>query len=124
MVNKKIKSALKNNLKPVLCVENVLQAKRGLKGVLKKDFKNIVIAYEPVFAIGTGKPCHPQKAERMRRAIKKAVNADIPIIYGGSVNSQNARDYVKKAGFYGLLVGGASLDPHELAKIVRNVVRA
>jgi triosephosphate isomerase len=121
MVNKKIKAALKNNLKPVLCVENVLQVKKGLKGISKKDFKNIVVAFEPVFAIGTGKPCHPQKAERMRKAIKNAVNADIPIIYGGSVNSENARDYIEKAEFQGFLIGGASLKSGEFIKIIKKI---
>lgn len=117
-VNKKIKAALENGLKPILCVENVLQVKKGLKGVLRKEFKNLIIAYEPVFAIGTGKPCSPEKAERMRREIKSVIN--VPVLYGGSVNSQNAGDYVKEAKFQGLLVGGASLNPQEFAKIVRN----
>jgi len=124
MVNKKIKAALKNDLKPILCVETVSQVKKGLKGILGEDLKNIVIAYEPVFAIGTGKPCSPEKAEKMRKAIKSAINTDLPILYGGSVNSQNARDYIEKAGFQGLLVGGASLNPEEFIKIVKNVARA
>jgi len=124
MVNKKIKTALKNDLKPVLCIENVSQVKRGLEGISKEGLKNMVIAYEPVFAIGTGKPCSPEKAEKVRKAIKSATNADIPILYGGSVNSQNAGSYIEKAGFQGLLVGGASLNPEEFIKIVKNVSRA
>ncbi len=121
MVNKKLKAALKNNLKPILCVENVSQVKKGLKGISKKEFKNVIIAYEPVFAIGIGKPCSPQKAEKMRRAIKGATDKDTPIIYGGSVNSQNASDYIEKAGFQGLLVGGASLNPQEFLRIVQSI---
>lgn len=59
----------------------------------------------------------------MRKAIKDATNKDVSIIYGGSVNSQNAADYIKKAGFQGLLPGGASLNPKEFIKIVKNVSR-
>ena len=121
MVNKKLKAALKNDLKPVLCIENISQVKKGLKGILKEGLKNMVIAYEPVFAIGTGKPCSPEKAEKMRKAIKSAINTDIPILYGGSVNSQNAGDYIEKAKFQGLLVGGASLNPQEFLRIVQNI---
>lgn len=124
MVNKKIKTALKNDLKPVLCVENVSQIKNGLEGISQEELKNVAIAYEPVFAIGTGKPCSPQKAEKMRKAIKSAINANISILYGGSVNSQNADDYIRKAKFQGLLVGGASLNPEEFIKIVKNAARA
>ncbi|PIW91583.1 MAG: hypothetical protein COZ90_00355 [Candidatus Nealsonbacteria bacterium CG_4_8_14_3_um_filter_37_36] len=91
---------------------------------LKKDFWGAIIAYEPLFAIGTGKPCSVDKAKKMRIAIKKKLNKNIPILYGGSVDSQNARDYVKKAGFQGLLVGGASLNAQEFIKIVKNVAKA
>lgn len=123
MINKKIKAVLKNDLKPILCVENVSQVKRGLKEISKDGLKNVVIAYEPVFAIGSGKPCSPQRAEKIRKTIKSAINTDILILYGGSVNSQNVRDYIKKAGFQGLLVGGASLNPEEFIKIVKNAAK-
>jgi len=72
-------------------------------------------------AIGTGKPCSIDKAKKMRIAIKKKVNKNIPILYGGSINSENAQDYIKKAGFQGLLVGGASLKAKEFIKLVKNL---
>jgi len=124
MINKKIKTALKSDLTPILCIENISQLKKGTKDLLRKEQKKLIIAYEPVFAIGTGKPCTPEKAKEMKTAIKKIINKDISIIYGGSVNSQNAADYIKMAGFQGLLVGGASLNPAEFIKVVKNVARA
>jgi len=121
MINKKIKAALKSDLTPILCIENISQLKKGTKDLLREEQKKLIIAYEPVFAIGTGKPCTPEKAKEMKTAIKKIIDEDIPIIYGGSVNSQNATDYIKMAGFQGLLVGGASLDPEEFIKIVKSI---
>ena len=138
MIYKKIEAALRRGLKPILCIDKVSQIrehqrsvkmnevhrlKKGIKGIIKKDFKKIILAYEPLFAIGTGKPCSIDKAKKMRIAIKKKLNKNIPILYGGSINSQNARDYVKKAGFQGLLVGGASLNAQEFIKIVKNVAK-
>jgi len=131
MINKKIKAALKIGLKPILCIDKTSQIRKLQRSVkmnevhrLKKDFWGAIIAYEPLFAIGTGKPCSIDKAKKMRIAIKKKLNKNIPILYGGSVDSQNARDYVKKAGFQGLLVGGASLNAQEFIKIVKNVAKA
>ena len=115
MIYKKIEAALKRGLKPILCIDKISQ--------LKKDLEDVIIAYEPLFAIGTGKPCSIDKAKKMRIAIKKKLNKNILILYGGSINSQNARDYVKKAGFQGLLVGGASLNAQEFIKIVKNVAK-
>ena len=139
MINKKIKAALKVGLRPILCIEKISQIrkqqrsvkmnevhrlKKGIKGIIKKDLKKIILAYEPVFAIGTGKPCSIEKAKKMRLLILRNLNKNLPVLYGGSVNSQNARDYVKKAGFQGLLVGGASLNAQEFIKIVKNVAKA
>jgi triosephosphate isomerase len=115
-INKKIKAALKEGLMPILCVDQVSQVEKGLEGVVEK----IVIAYEPLFAIGTGKACDYQTAENMRLAIQKIAKGN-RVLYGGSVNSQNAGDYLKKAGFDGLLVGGASLS-EEFIEIVLQVV--
>ena len=121
MINKKTKAAFKTGLKPILCVEKISQIKKNIKGISKKEFKNLILAYEPVFAIGTGKPCSIEKAKKMRFSIQKNLRKNTPILYGGSVNSQNARDFIKKAGFQGLLVGGASLDTQEFIKIVKSV---
>jgi triosephosphate isomerase len=110
MINKKIMAALKNRLKPILCIDKISQIKKDLKG-------KIIIAYEPLFAIGTGKPCSIEKAKKMRRSLIRFKT----VLYGGSVNSENAKDYIKKAGFQGLLVGGASLDAQEFIKIVKSI---
>ncbi len=119
LVNKKIKAALENNLNVILCVDKVSQIKKDIKGLSKKQFKNLVLAYEPVFAIGTGRPCSIEKARKMSALIRKTLKTNIPILYGGSVNSKNARGYLKEAGMNGLLVGGASLDPQEFIKIIK-----
>jgi len=133
MINKKTKAALKVGLRPILCIEKISQipsflrkrgGRRGRRPLRpKKDLGGVIIAYEPVFAIGTGKPCSIEKAKKMRLLILKNLNKNLPVLYGGSVNSQNARDYVKKAGFQGLLVGGASLNAQEFIKIVKNVAK-
>ena len=114
MINKKIRAALKSGLKPILCIDKISQIKKDLK-------TGVIVAYEPLFAIGTGKVCSPEKAKKMKILIKKKVNC--PALYGGSVNSQNAADYIEKAGFDGLLVGGASLDPKEFIQIIKNVAK-
>ncbi len=112
MINKKLKAAITAGLKPILCIANLTQLKMSLKGISEK----IIIAYEPVFAIGTGKPCSIETAKKMRKSIKYPV-----VLYGGSINSQNAADYIKMAGFQGLLVGGASLKQKELITLVKNI---
>ena len=136
MINKKIKAALKVKLKPILCIgENLRERKQGktfkvLKKQLQSAFKNaksqilntkyLVIAYEPLWAIGTGNHCGIFEAKKVNLFIQKIVK-NIPIIYGGSVNSQNSSDYIKKAGFEGLLVGGASLNSKEFVKIAKAI---
>lgn len=111
IIKKKLKAALAAGLKPILCVDKISQLPKNIKG-------GFIVAYEPLFAIGTGKACSPERAKKMRLAIKKI---NVPVLYGGSVNSQNAKDYIAKAGFQGLLVGGASLDPKEFIQLVKSV---
>lgn len=112
VVEKKFKAVLAAGLKPILCIDRISQ--------LPKDIKQgFIVAYEPLFAIGTGRACPPERAEKMRIAIRKFLGKNIPVLYGGSVNFKNARDYLKKAGFDGLLVGGASLKPKEFIDIIR-----
>jgi len=114
MVNKKLKLVLSLGLKPILCIENLNQLKKDLKGM--GISKKVIVAYEPVFAIGTGKPCGVVMAKKMRSSINQP-----RVLYGGSVNSQNAKDYIKKGKFQGLLVGGASLNPTEFVALVKEV---
>jgi len=133
MINKKVKAALKNNLKVILCVgdrsrkskedikEVYLQLKNCLKGLKKSDFKNLIITYEPVWAVGTGKNCDYKEAREAKEFIKKQIPKVAPILYGGSVSSKNAADYIKKAGFQGLLIGSASLNPKEFVRIIKSV---
>jgi len=144
MINKKVKTALKHGLIPILCVgewerevANEIphiveeQVRAALKGIKKGDFKNGIVAYEPVWAIGTGKAETPDNATRaalyIRRIVKSVLGSKtadkIRVIYGGSVNSQNAASFIAKdiRGMEGMLVGGASLHADEFVKIVRAV---
>ena len=130
-VNKKIKSAIAVELEQIFCVgeteeernagkqEEVVerQIKKGLEGV--DDVEGMVVAYEPVWAIGTGKNCGVEDAKKMREFIAKLLPGN-RILYGGSVKSENSGDYIKKAGYNGLLVGGASLKPEEFIKIIKS----
>jgi len=122
MVNKKLKAILKEGLLPILCISKISQIKKKLKNISKKDFKKIKLAYEPISAIGTGKPYGIDRAKKINFSIKKIVN-NIFTLYGGSVNSQNGKDYIEKSGFNGLLVGGVSLKAKEFVKLVRNAGR-
>src|SRR3989338_2287109 len=100
--------------------EEVLQRQiqEGLKDVL--DIDNINVAYEPVWAIGTGNNCSVEETKESIDFIRKLVPENVRILYGGSVKSQNSGDYIKKAGANGLLVGGASLNAEEFVKIVKS----
>jgi triosephosphate isomerase len=103
------------------------QLEKGLNGVAKKAADKVILAYEPVWAIGTGKVCGASQAEEVNIFLKKALTekygrkiADsISILYGGSVKSDNVLSFVKDAKMSGVLVGGASLDPKEFIKIVQ-----
>ncbi len=139
MVNKKLLAALKARLKPILCVgekgeeemSSVIKSQliEGLKNINRAQMRDIAIAYEPVWAIGTGNPCQSDDAMKaglfIRQALSKLYNRklaeEISILYGGSVNSKIAAAYIKEAKMNGLLVGGASLDGAEFVKIVKQV---
>ena len=130
-INKKMKSALANDLKPIFCVGETLkqretgktkdivkgQITKGLAGI--KDIRNIIIAYEPVWAIGTGKNATPGQAEEVHLFIRKLIKAKIPILYGGSVNPKNIKDLISQKDIDGVLVGGASLNAKDFSQIVK-----
>ncbi len=139
-VNKKVKAALENGLKPIICVgesleqreqgltENIIrnQTKLALEGISKEQMSNIIIAYEPIWAIGTGKTATSEDANNSIKAIRdevskvydKEVAENTIIQYGGSVKSSNAKELFETSDIDGGLVGGASLVPEEFAKIV------
>jgi len=134
IINKKIKTAIATGLTPILCVGETreqridgkiteiveAQIKEGLKDV-DVTTTPIIIAYEPVWAIGTGQACGVDEAKFVREFISNAISDKIAVLYGGSVNAQNAAAYVKDAGFDGLLVGTTSLDPEEFFEIISAV---
>jgi len=131
IINKKIKKALEAGLKVIFCIgetaeersagkkNEVLQKQigRGLAGI--EFSKNLNVAYEPVWAIGTGNNCSVGEAKEAFDFIRKFVK-DARILYGGSVKSENSGAYIKEAGADGLLVGGASLVAEEFIKIVKS----
>ena len=142
-VNLKVKSALENNLKPIICVGETLeqrehgetekiiesQIKLALKDLTKEQIRAIIIAYEPVWAIGTGKTATPEEANNVikyiRKQIKELYNEEIAeniiIQYGGSVKSVNAKELFNMSDIDGALVGGASLNYKEFSEIVNKV---
>ena len=139
-VNKKIKSALAVGLKPIVCVGETLeqrengkteeivtnQVEKAFEGDNSKDLEHIIIAYEPIWAIGTGKTATKEEANETIAQIRKKISelygqneADGVIIqYGGSVKSSNAKELFEMSDIDGGLVGGASLKADEFAKIV------
>ncbi len=128
-VNLKVKKALEHGLKVIMCVGETLQeresgrafemverqVREGLKGI--DDLSSVMIAYEPVWAIGTGKNATPQQAQEMHEFIKKIV--DVPVLYGGSVKPSNARELLSQKDVDGVLVGGASLKADSFNEIIR-----
>ncbi len=141
LINRKIRAALANEIIPIFCVGEELairesgahvshvirQVRAGLEGFTKPELKKIVIAYEPVWAIGTGKVATPEDAQEVCAAIREEIEnigsaeiaSNMRILYGGSVKSSNIAEIMKKSDVDGALIGGASLDPEELAKIVK-----
>lgn len=139
-VNKKLKKAIALGLKPIVCVGESLeereagkakeivttQTRLALEGLANDDVKKTIIAYEPIWAIGTGKTATKEDANEtikwIREEIEKIYGKDVAgsviIQYGGSVKSGNAKDLFEMSDIDGGLVGGASLDAQEFAKIV------
>ncbi len=140
MLNKKIKSALKNSLKVIFCIGETLeerennqtyrvlqtQLQNGLKEITKDQISNIIIAYEPVWAIGTGKTATPEQAEdahifvrkEIERLYDKNVANEIRILYGGSVKAENIDLLMAQPDIDGALVGGESLKVDKFLRII------
>ena len=140
IVNKKIGKALDYGFKVIFCLGETLderekgvttdvvkeQLAKGLAGLESDQIRNIVVAYEPVWAIGTGKTATPEQAEEVHEFIRtelvtlygEEIAQVTRIIYGGSVTPSNAYDILAKENIDGALPGGASLDPQSLARII------
>ncbi|MEK7574286.1 MAG: triose-phosphate isomerase [Patescibacteria group bacterium] len=140
MIAKKIKAVIENGLTPVLCVGETLEQKKNelAKKIIEKQLEQglflisdskIIVAYEPVWAIGTGNDCQPEEASEMIRFIKYLLNSKFHIlnsrvIYGGSVDSKDIADYLKYPEIEGALVGGASLGIEEFKKIINEASKS
>ncbi len=143
-VNKKIKAALREEILPIVCVGERLEEReagktievveRQLRGALEEikeeEARKIVIAYEPVWAIGTGKTATPNQAEEVHKFIRETIgklytedtSSDILVIYGGSVKPENITSLIKEEDIDGALVGGASLESDKFIKIIEGAV--
>jgi triosephosphate isomerase len=141
IVNEKVKAALKHGLKPILCVGEKLEDREagnteavvedhvrgGLVDITAEEMKNVVIAYEPVWAIGTGKTASPEQAQDVHAFIRKLltdmysaeVAQDVTVQYGGSMKPGNAKELISKEDIDGGLVGGASLQAADFSAIVK-----
>jgi len=141
MVNRKVRAALASNLKPILCVGETLeereaettlevvnrQISEGLADVGADHAEHLVVAYEPVWAIGTGKTATPEMAQEVHAAIRSRLESifgeekasKIRILYGGSMKPENAAELLSQTDVDGGLIGGASLQARSFADIVR-----
>ena len=139
-VNKKIKAALQNELKPIVCAgetldqreageaQNIIktQTKLALAGLSKQQMQNVMIAYEPIWAIGTGKTATSNDANEVIKAIRKQISElygeevaqNTIILYGGSVKPENSKELFSTSDIDGGLVGGASLNVEDFEKII------
>lgn len=140
LINRKVQRALEVGLQPILCVgetldekdagktEEVLtaQIKESLANIDKKALAPLILAYEPVWAIGTGKSATPKEAQAAHKFCRdlfaeewgKRPASALPILYGGSVTPDNAHELLEQADIDGVLVGGASLEAETFAKII------
>jgi triosephosphate isomerase len=140
MINKKVRKAISQNLKPILCVGETLeerekdvtekvvkrQIEKGLNDVTPDEILNVIIAYEPVWAIGTGKTATPEQAQEVHAFIRKLLASMyskdfaelIPIQYGGSVKPDNAKELLSQKDIDGALVGGACLKADSFMGII------
>jgi triosephosphate isomerase len=139
-INSKVLSAIQNGLTPILCVGESLEERNamhhqqiirqqlelGLSGVKNEDLENIVIAYEPIWAIGTGRNASPDQTEEIHKLIRDVLTtlygndaSEIPILYGGSMKPDNARDILAQPNVNGGLIGAASLKAEPFIEVVR-----
>ena len=140
-VNRRLRAVLGQGMKPIFCIGEILQEREsgrtfsvierqvegGLRGLRESEIGNIVVAYEPVWAIGTGKTATPEQAEEVHRFIRRKLEGlysrpmaeQIRVQYGGSVTPENVKGLMAQTDIDGALVGGASLKSESFSKIVR-----
>lgn len=140
-INRKVKSALNDGLRTILCIGETLeqhqadktnailhdQLMHSLEGIKADQLKHVVLAYEPVWAIGTGLTATPEMAQKVHRFCRETIAknwgkdtaADFMVLYGGSVKSDNAEALLEQSQVDGLLVGGASLELETFSKIIQ-----
>ncbi len=139
-VNLKVRTALDQDLTPIVAVGETLderkagvtderviaQTRAAFDGVPRAALRKVLLAYEPIWAIGTGESCDPAEADRVMATIRGCVDGleETPILYGGSMNARNVASYVALPNVNGGLVGGASLDPDSFWAIVSNAAGA
>jgi len=141
-INQKIKLCIAKNLNPIVCCGEVLQERENkehfevvanqLKGMFEnispEEFKNVIIAYEPVWAIGTGKTASPEQAQEIHEFIRETIKNsygselanDLSILYGGSCKPSNAKEIFAKPDVDGGLIGGASLNADDFIAIAQS----
>lgn len=108
LVFKKTKQALENHITPLVCVQ-------GEENAVPEGCK--LVAYEPLFAIGSGNPDTPENVDVVASQLKQKFGSDLEVLYGGSVTSKNVKSFLDQENISGVLVGNASLDPREFVKI-------
>lgn len=140
LLNKKVKAAISEELSPILCCGETIEEReaqkhqekiknqitKDLEGISEKDLDKLVIAYEPIWAIGTGKTASPEDAEEMCKYIREILEElyskdladNIRILYGGSVKSENVKEIMAKENVDGALVGGASLKVDSFTSLI------
>lgn len=140
-VRHKVQAAVRCEIKPILCIGETAgertagetsavlhdQLLGGLANLTAQELKQVAVAYEPVWAIGTGNNANPADIKKAAAAIRRQVAhlygdkaaEELRILYGGSVSASNAADYLATEGIDGLLIGGASLDAHTFSAIVK-----
>ena len=144
IINKKLKAVLGAGMRAVLCVGEAERQKEvafpkiirdelyeGLSHIKKPLFRNLIIAYEPIWAVGTGRADTPKNVyeittiirRELYRMVGKRIASKIPVIYGGSADDKNAYAFVKDGAVDGLLIGGASLNAEKFVRIVNEVAK-
>jgi triosephosphate isomerase (TIM) len=138
-VNLKVKTLLGHSITPIVAVGESLQEREAghtdqrvyaqtvaaLEGLDARQIAHVVLAYEPIWAIGTGVNCDPNEADRVMGVIRNSLPElkEVPILYGGSVKPENIASYAAQPNIDGGLVGGASLDPEGFATLIESAIR-